>query len=90
MTRAERLEESERLKKLTGREIEFRSVECGCDEWKYCPICGGNGSYFIPVYVFCNHPLLDDDRNEACREADCAERERLREIQNERDEREAA
>lgn len=89
LTRSERMEENERLKKLTGREVDFRTVECPCDYWKYCDKCSGGGAYHEPFYLFCNHPVVDGPDLE-CEEADCAERERRRTLMEAVENREAA
>jgi len=74
--RFEALEECERLKALTGREMEPRSVDCECDEWPSCYLCAGAGRYLKLYYVFCSHLVTDDDLE--CIENDCAQEERLR------------
>ena len=77
--RSEALREAYRLTKMTGREIDARTVECDCDGWDYCPTCAGNGCYSELYYLFCNHAVKDDDHDEAeCIESFCAERERVR------------
>ena len=78
-TRSEALREAYRLTKMTGREIDARTVECDCDFWKFCANCSGNGCFFQLYYLFCSHPVKDDDHDEAeCIESFCAERERAR------------
>jgi hypothetical protein len=84
--RSEALEECERLKKMDGRERDARTVECPCDFFPGCYVCQGNGVTFELFYLFCNHVVADDDRDELdCLEFDCAEREKVRAIQAERD-----
>lgn len=86
LKRIEALREAARLTKMHGREIDTRTVECECDYFPHCYMCGGNGCYFELFYLFCNHAVADDDRDETeCIEADCAERERVNRIRAERD-----
>ena len=73
--REQRNREAYRLTKLTGREIDFRAVECDCDEWKFCSRCGGSGGYHEAFFLSCNHRVFDGDELD-CIAADCAERER--------------
>jgi hypothetical protein len=77
ITRSEALQEASRLTKMTGREMDARTVDCECDAWPYCYLCAGNGAYQELVYLFCNHPVRDDDHDELeCLENFCSEREK--------------
>lgn len=76
MNREQRNREAYRLTKVTGREIDFRTVDCDCDEWKCCAKCGGSGAYHEAFFLSCNHRVFDGDDLECA--GGCAERERRR------------
>lgn len=73
-TRAARNLEAQRLSKLTGRAIDYRTIDCPCDYWAYCDKCSGQGAYFEYFYISCNHPVIDGVDVE-CAVSGCAERE---------------
>jgi hypothetical protein len=74
MNRAERIVEAQRLSNLTGRTIDWRTVDCRCDESPYSDKCSGQGAYHEAFYLNCNHRLYDGDDLD-CIEPQCAERE---------------
>lgn len=69
--REARNREAYRLTKLTGREIDWRTVECDCNEWPMCSKCSGAGAYHEAFYLSCNHPVIDGP-DEQCDEGGCA------------------
>jgi hypothetical protein len=77
----EALEEAQRLKKVTGRNVEVTSVDCPCDYSKLCYRCGGEGRWFQLVYASCNHVVQEDEGE--CADLDCAELERLGRLMDE-------
>jgi hypothetical protein len=85
-SKIEALREASRLTKMTGREIDARTVDCECDYYPHCYMCSGSGCYFELFYLSCGHAVQDDDRDETeCVEADCAEREKVNKMRAERD-----
>lgn len=74
MNRAARSLEAQRLSKLTGRVVDFRTIDCRCDENPYCNKCKGQGSYHEAYFLSCNHSVMDG-ADEACDLDRCAERE---------------
>jgi hypothetical protein len=74
MDRAPRNLEAQRLSNLTGRAIDWRTVDCRCDENPFCDRCSGLGAYHEAFYLSCNHPVIDGADLE-CEVAGCAERE---------------
>jgi len=74
MNRAARMVEAQRLSELTGRAIDWRTVDCECDEWIFCDKCSGLGAYHEAYFLSCNH-AVQDGVDELCRDAGCAERE---------------
>lgn len=78
MTRTEAKQEAQRLTKLVGRDIDFRTIDCNCDFSRFCDDCGGSGTYYEFFYTFCDHKVEEDDRNGECYDNFCAEREQVR------------
>lgn len=74
----EALEEARRLSKVRRRDVEAKAIDCDCDYSPACFYCGGSGTYYVPVFAFCDHIVSDTD--DLCDEDDCAERERLSEL----------
>jgi hypothetical protein len=72
--RAARNLEAQRLSNLTGRAIDWRTVDCRCDESRFCDRCSGLGAYHEAFYLSCNHPVIDGADLE-CEASGCAERE---------------
>jgi hypothetical protein len=74
MDRAARNLEAQRLGNLTGRAIDWRTVDCRCDESPFCNVCSGLGAYHEAFYLSCDHPVIDGVDLE-CEAGRCAERE---------------
>lgn len=72
---SEALQEAERMKKVTGREVEVKAVNCECDYSKLCYLCAGSGTFYELVYAFCDH-VVSDGPDLECEENDCEVRER--------------
>jgi hypothetical protein len=74
MDRAARTLEAQRLSQLTGRAIDWRTIDCRCDENPFCDKCSGLGAYHEAFYLSCNHPVIDGADLE-CEAGRCSERE---------------
>lgn len=72
---SEALQEAERMKKVTSREVEVKAVNCECDYSKLCYLCAGSGTFYELVYAFCDH-VVSDGPDLECEENDCEVRER--------------
>lgn len=71
---SEAQEDARRLTKVTGRDVEVKSITCR-DFDKNCE-CGGQGLVYGLVYGFCGHEVQDGDDLE-CAESDCEHKEYL-------------
>lgn len=69
-------EEAGRLTKVTGRDVEVSSMNCGCDYSKNCGTSAGEGLYYQLVYASCGHVVPDGDDLE-CAANGCAALEQL-------------
>lgn len=74
-------EESRRLTKVHGRDVEPKAINCDCDYSKQCFYCGGEGLYYQLVFSSCGHAVQDND--DECVEADCEHREYVAAIERE-------
>jgi len=74
MDRDARAVEAQRLSDLTGRDVDWRTVDCSCDESPFCDKCSGLGAYHEAFYLSCNHVVCDGPDLE-CELDGCAERE---------------
>lgn len=74
MNRAARDAEAQRLSNVTGRAIDWRTIECPCDEWAFCDKCSGRGAYHEAYFLTCNHPVMNG-ADVQCDLGGCAERE---------------
>lgn len=75
-------EDARRLTKITKRDVEAKPVTCDCDYSKNCFYCGGEGTYYEPVYSSCGHVVQDGD-DIACIEGDCEHKSYLASIERE-------
>lgn len=74
MNRAARNAEAQRLSEQTERDVDWRTMDCNCDESPYCDKCSGQGSYHEAYFLSCNHSVMDG-ADVQCETNGCAERE---------------
>lgn len=77
---SEAQEESRRLTKVTGRDVEVRTDMC-CDFDKTCGTCGGQGYVYVLVYR-CGH-IVPDGADLECESQDCEHKSYLASIERE-------